>query len=343
MLKLKVTFATKYWLFVILFLATGRHHVATGFRHSCTISKSLSFVGVGRNSYCSIITTLFSSSSSTTSYGTGMDQEAMMESDLLIPVGSNDELISSMDVTKKKAHIFSKEGQPRGVLHRAFSFFLFDDQNRMLVTKRASSKITFPGVWTNTCCSHPLQKMKPEEVDDPLEEKNSIEFRYDGVKHAARRKLRHELGIDPIHIPHEHIQFITKFHYWAADTLNYGTDNPPWGEHEVDYILFFKHKGSEPIPVLPCEDEVEDYRYVTQDEFKDMLKDIPAKNWSPWFRGILDRGLWQWWDDLDHGTLTGKHSNNDVIFFDPPKEYYASFNNDPSHNRQTGVLNAASV
>mmetsp|Transcript_20093 Transcript_20093/g.29820 ORF Transcript_20093/g.29820 Transcript_20093/m.29820 type:complete len:346 (+) Transcript_20093:158-1195(+) len=342
MIESRTSFAQKSWLFIMLFVTAARHNCAAALRHASTTSNSLSFARMSCTSYGGTAI-LFSSSSCTTSYGTDMDQDAMMESDVLIAVGSNDELISSMDVTKKKAHLFSKDGKPRGILHRAFSVFLFDDQNRMLLTKRASSKITFPGVWTNTCCSHPLQNMNPDEVDDPSEDKNSVDFCYDGVKHAARRKLLHELGIDPVYVPHEEIQFITKFHYWAADTLNYGTDNPPWGEHEVDYVLFFKQKNSESIPIIPSEDEVEDYRYVTQDEFKKMLKEIPAKDWSPWFRGFLDRGFWQWWDDLDHGTLTGKHSNNDVIFFDPPKEYYASYNYDLSHNRQTGTLTADGV
>jgi isopentenyl-diphosphate delta-isomerase len=43
-----------------------------------------------------------------------------------------------------------------GLLHRAFSVFLFDSQNRLLLQQRASEKITFPDMWTNTCCSHPL-------------------------------------------------------------------------------------------------------------------------------------------------------------------------------------------
>lgn len=41
----------------------------------------------------------------------------------------------------------------RGLLHRAFSVFLFDSNNRLLLQQRASEKITFPDLWTNTCCS----------------------------------------------------------------------------------------------------------------------------------------------------------------------------------------------
>lgn len=57
--------------------------------------------------------------------------------------------------------------QPRGILHRAFSVFLFDSQGRLLLQQRAASKITFPDVWTNTCCSHPLSGYTPTEVDTP--------------------------------------------------------------------------------------------------------------------------------------------------------------------------------
>ena len=73
-----------------------------------------------------------------------------------------------------------------GMLHRAFSVFLFNANNELLLQQRSDSKITFPGHYTNTCCSHPLNT--PGELD----ETNAI-----GVKRAAQRKLYHELGILP--------------------------------------------------------------------------------------------------------------------------------------------------
>jgi isopentenyl-diphosphate delta-isomerase type 1 len=159
-------------------------------------------------------------------YGVDMDQEAMMESDMLVTVNEHDLLVSTDTATSKKlAHSFNSQ-QPRGILHRAFSFFLFDQENRMLLTRRAVSKITFPGVWTNTCCSHPLYGMTPNEVDITPDAYPG----FPGIKHAAIRKLKHELGIEAQYVPHDKITFISRFHYWASDTVTYGS-NPPWGEH----------------------------------------------------------------------------------------------------------------
>ena len=100
-----------------------------------------------------------------------MDQNDMMESDMLVAVDENDVLVRhdaytrGLDkLSKRKGHTFGPDS-PRATLHRAFSFFLFDQDANMLLTKRASSKITFPNVWTNTACSHPLYGMNPNEVD----------------------------------------------------------------------------------------------------------------------------------------------------------------------------------
>lgn len=166
------------------------------------------------------------SKSNNNNYGQDMDQEAMMESDMLVAVDQDDILIDTGSSTSKKlAHTFNDK-QPRGVLHRAFSFFLFDQDNKMLLTQRASSKITFPSVWTNTCCSHPLYGMTPDEVD-PVP---AAYPEFPGIKHAAIRKCQHELGIAPENIEHDKITFISRFQYWAADTVTYGKE-APWGEH----------------------------------------------------------------------------------------------------------------
>ena len=264
-------------------------------------------------------------------YGKDMDQDAMMESDMLIAVDENDVLVPNVQLSKRSGHTFGPDS-PRATLHRAFSFFLFDKQGRMLLTQRAGSKITFPNVWTNTCCSHPLYGMTPDEAD-PVP---AAYPQFPGIKHAAIRKLRHELGIDSSYIDHASIHFIGRFHYWASDTVTYGQEAPPWGEHEVDYILFLQSQDDVPVAANP--EEVSNYKYVSMDELKEMLKD-PTLIWSPWFRGMLDRGIFDWWADLE-GSLAGKYTNDKVVFFDPPEEHFASYNL-PSHDRKTGVLSSA--
>ena len=85
-----------------------------------------------------------------------------MVKDQCITVSEADKILGH--ASKYDVHRFSQE-QPQGVLHRAFSVFLFDSQNRLLLQQRAAGKITFPNVWTNTCCSHPLYGQEPPEVD----------------------------------------------------------------------------------------------------------------------------------------------------------------------------------
>lgn len=107
----------------------------------------------------------------------------------------------------------------RGLLHRAFSVFLFDSQNRLLLQQRASEKITFPDLWTNTCCSHPLgiAGETGAQFDDAIE----------GVKRAAQRKLNHELGIKAEQVPLDKFEFLTRIHYLAES-------DGKWGEHESE-------------------------------------------------------------------------------------------------------------
>ena len=261
-----------------------------------------------------------------------MDQNAMMETDMLIVVDQNDVVQNGVIASKKEAHTFGTDS-PRGTLHRAFSFFLFNKEAELLLTRRADSKITFPGVWTNTACSHPLQGMIPDEVDQVP----AAYPEFPKTKIAVTRKLQQELGIVPSDIPHDKIAFVSRFHYWAADTVTYG-DSPPWGEHEVDYIFFIQVDEEPSLDINP--DEVAEYKYVSSEELRSMFDD-PALKWSPWFLGIMERGGFKWWEDLE-GTLQGKHTTDKVEFFDPPKEHFAAFNL-PSHSRLTGVHSASSA
>ena len=94
--------------------------------------------------------------------GAGLSQTDLMHKDECVLVDEADRVTGH--ASKWQAHRF-EGAQPSGLLHRAFSVFLFDADGRLLLQQRALSKITFPGVWTNTCCSHPLYGYSPTEVD----------------------------------------------------------------------------------------------------------------------------------------------------------------------------------
>lgn len=107
----------------------------------------------------------------------------------------------------------------KGLLHRAFSAFIFrPSDGKLLLQQRASEKITFPDMWTNTCCSHPLDDFPEEKIEE-------VQL---GVRNAASRKLEQELGIPKSQTPIDNFQYLTRIHYLAPS-------NGLWGEHEGIY------------------------------------------------------------------------------------------------------------
>lgn len=197
--------------------------------------------------------------------------------EVCIVLDENDQPIGS--ASKKACHLM--ENINKGLLHRAFSCFLFDSSNRLLLQQRASEKITFPDMWTNTCCSHPLGV--------PGETGATLEASVEGVKRAAQRKLNHELGIKANQVPLQDFKFLTRIHYKAPS-------DGKWGEHEIDYILFIKAEVE--LDINP--NEVQDTKYVTENELKEMFKDDKLK-FTPWFKLICQTMMFEWWEHLDCG------------------------------------------
>eukprot|EP00529_Nitzschia_sp_RCC80_P013975 CAMPEP_0113510930 /NCGR_PEP_ID=MMETSP0014_2-20120614/38408_1 /TAXON_ID=2857 /ORGANISM="Nitzschia sp." /LENGTH=745 /DNA_ID=CAMNT_0000406933 /DNA_START=17 /DNA_END=2251 /DNA_ORIENTATION=+ /assembly_acc=CAM_ASM_000159 len=248
--------------------------------------------------------------------GNAMSQEDMMKKDTVLVLDDKDNVIGS--ASKRTSHEF-EGGQPRGILHRAFSVFLFDESTgELLLQQRASTKITFPNVWTNTCCSHPLHGMEPNEVDKPEAVADGTVF---GAKYAAIRKLDHELGIPASDLPVGKFKFLTRLHYWAADTVTHG-DESPWGEHEIDYVLFFCVKSKSELTVKPHPDEVDACKWVTRQGLIDMMQD-KSLLFSPWFRLICKKWLLDsWWANLETTMTTDKYCDFvNIHRFDPPKEH----------------------
>ena len=159
----------------------------------------------------------------------------------VVLVNTNDEPQGLME--KMEAH-------EKGFLHRAFSIFIFNSNQELLLQQRALSKYHTPGLWTNTCCSHPREN--------------------ESLNQATSRRLMEEMGmkcaID------EAFSFIYK-----AD-VGQGLI-----EHEFDHV-FIGH--SDELPTINP-DEVASWQYASMDDLKfDIAKD-PEK-YTVWFRIAFD-------------------------------------------------------
>ncbi len=127
----------------------------------------------------------------------------------------------------------------KGLLHRALSIFLFNQKGEWLLQQRALSKYHSPGLWSNTCCSHP----RPGEA--PLD--------------AAHRRLHEEMGMSC------DLQFRYTFLYRAE--LDHGLI-----EHELDHI-FFGFTESDPSP---NPDEVASWKWISGDLLQEDLTHYTA-------------------------------------------------------------------
>jgi len=185
--------------------------------------------------------------------------------------------------TKEECHV--NDGTDNILLHRAFSVFLFDAKtNKLLLQKRAASKITFPSFWANTCCSHPLYE--PEE----MEEKDHV-----GVKRAAIRKLGHELGIPQSCLPMTDFKYMGTIQYLAPGANG-------WGEHEIDHVLAIQ--GT--VELNPNPNEVDECRWFDEKELAEFMASskLPGgPKVSPWFAKLHDNFLASWWVKVRAGTL----------------------------------------
>ncbi|QLQ81500.1 hypothetical protein HG537_0F02610 [Torulaspora globosa] len=221
------------------------------------------------------------------------DEQIRLMNENCIVLDWNDEAIGAG--TKKLCHLMSNI--EKGLLHRAFSVFLFNDRGELLLQQRASEKITFPDLWTNTCCSHPLC------VDDELGLDGSLEEKVQGAINAAVRKLEHELGIPQSETrTRGRFHFLNRIHYMAPS-------NEPWGEHEIDYILFYKLSEGQALSVAPNVNEVRDSKWVSAEQLKQMFRD-PNLKFTPWFKLICESHLFQWWDKL--GDLSQVENDSQI-------------------------------
>ena len=138
------------------------------------------------------------------------------------------------------------EAHQKGLLHRAFSVFIFNSKYELLLQKRASSKYHSGGLWTNTCCSHPREG---EEILD-----------------AANRRLIEEMGIDTS------LRKVHDFIYKAE------LDND-LTEHEFDHVLYGIYNED---PIIN-KDEADDFKWIDMDSLNEDIK-TNGNNYTIWFK-----------------------------------------------------------
>jgi isopentenyl-diphosphate delta-isomerase len=163
-----------------------------------------------------------------------------MIEDIIVLVNENDESIGS--IGKLEAH-------QKGLLHRAFSIIVWNNQNQILIHQRAFGKYHSEGLWTNTCCSHP--KMGETVIE------------------AAHRRLKEEMGFD--------CQLEQKFHFIYKVKLENQLI-----ENELDHVLIGEfNENPSPNP-----DEVHDYRWISLPELKKEIDEKPT-TFTFWFKEII--------------------------------------------------------
>jgi len=165
----------------------------------------------------------------------------MIEENVIL-VNENDEQIGVMP--KMEAH-------QKAMLHRAFSVFIFNNKNELMLQQRAMHKYHSPGLWTNTCCSH--QRVGESNIE------------------AGKRRLQEEMGF--VTELQETISFIYKAPFDNGLT-----------EHEFDHVMIGYYDEEPKINL----DEVSDWKWMALDHLKTDMNSHP-ENYTAWFKIIFER------------------------------------------------------
>jgi len=165
---------------------------------------------------------------------------AVTTEDLVILVDEQDHEIGQMP--KLAVH-------QQGLLHRAFSIFIFNGEGELLLQQRAMNKYHSPGLWTNTCCSHP----RPNEA----------------IEQAASRRLMEEMGM--------RCELTKQFNFTYKAQFPNGLI-----EHEFDHVFF----GLSDHAPQANPNEVGDWRYSTLEALHADIASSPDE-FTPWLQVCL--------------------------------------------------------
>lgn len=165
-----------------------------------------------------------------------------MVEELVILVNPHDQKIGLME--KQLAH-------EKGLLHRAFSVFIFNKKGELLLQQRALDKYHSPGLWTNTCCSH--QRDGESNVE------------------AGKRRLFEEMG------------FVTELEEKTSFIYKAPFDNG-LTEHEYDHVLVGYYEDNPQIN----KSEVADWKWMSLEEVKNDMQ-VNPEAYTEWFKIIFDK------------------------------------------------------
>ena len=162
------------------------------------------------------------------------------------------EYIIAVDEFDKEIGTIEKmEAHYKGILHRAFSILVFNSNNQLLLQKRNVKKYHSPGLWTNTCCSHPKYG---EDLDD-----------------AIYRRIKEEMGFTCK--LKEIFSFVYKVEF--EDNLF---------ENEYDHVFIGKYDGE----VIPNKEEADDFKWSDINYIKNDIK-INPELYTYWFKTLINK------------------------------------------------------
>jgi isopentenyl-diphosphate delta-isomerase len=186
------------------------------------------------------------------------NQQVSFDDELLIVVDENDNVLDYKD--KFTCH------QGEGILHRAFSIFIFNDKGEVLIQQRSDQKHLWPGYWSNSCCSHPRKG--------------------ENLENAVQRRLAEELGISAS------LEHLFTFQYHARYD-NTGS--------EREMCAVYIGKSNDKIAVNP--NEIADWKWIKiSDLTRELVKN--AGQYTPWMKMEWERMIIEHWEDIQ--GLTAK-------------------------------------
>jgi isopentenyl-diphosphate Delta-isomerase len=185
------------------------------------------------------------------------DKIVSFESERLILVDDADTILGY----KSKAECHNGQG----ILHRAFSIFIFNDKGELLLQQRAEGKRLWPMIWSNSCCSHPREG--------------------ESYEYATARRLEEELGLAT------KLAYLYKFKYHAT-----------WKDEGSEFELcsVYIGKSSDTPKVNPT--EIAEWKFIGREELNKELE-VNADAYSPWFKMEWQEIQEKYWDRVEQLSI----------------------------------------